>query len=165
MKTGEVAKMMGVSSTTIANWTDQPELTEFFSIPARASDPGSAQRDYSSDDILVLNTIRLVKTRNNSWRDVAAILLTGHREDELPISATLTKSISPADQVVQLMRITNERDSARAQLKDAQEEITRLRKELESERGKTPELYKEIGRLEHTVQMLEDELKKNGRQK
>ena len=98
---------MGVSAKTISNWTDQPELAPYFSAPARASDIESTQRDYSTDDILVINTIRLTKTRQNTWRDVAKILSSGHREMELPLSATLTKTISPMDQVASMMAILN----------------------------------------------------------
>jgi DNA-binding transcriptional MerR regulator len=179
MKTGEVAKMMGVSVKTVTNWTDQEELSQFFSVPARASEIESAQRDYSTDDIYVLNTIRLIKTRQNSWRDVSKILASGHRETELPLSATMAKTLSPLDQAASMMVLKAERDTALAQLEDATFEIERLRKELENERergqrmineehdksAKTlADLYKLVGRLEQQVETLQAELKKPRRE-
>jgi DNA-binding transcriptional MerR regulator len=163
MKTGEVAKMMGLNPKTITNWTDQEDIAPFFSDTARRADETSSQREYSDDDILIINTVRVHKKRQNTWRDVAKILATGHREVELPISATLTKTISPADQVAALMLIKAERDTTLAQLQDAIFEIERLRRELKDEREKmrkeNSELNREIGRLEARVEALERQLK------
>lgn len=186
MKTGEIAKAMDVSAKTITNWTDRPELAQYFSTTARASDIESAQRDYSTEDLYVINTIRLTKTHRNSWRDVAQILSSGHRELELPIAAALTKTISPADQVASMMALKAARDTAVAQLQDAIIEIERLRDEVKAERDRADqviaeernrtqialnteheksakmlsELNREVGRLGAIVDNLTAELKK-----
>lgn len=164
MKTGDVAKMMGLNPKTITNWTDQEDLAPFFSEEARREDGRGTQREYTEADVLVINTIRLHKTRQNSWRDVAKILATGHREVELPITATLTKTISPADQIAAMMAIKSERDTALAQLQDAMFEIERLRKEMkeqhESANREIIALNREIARLELRIEILSEELKK-----
>lgn len=162
MKTGEVAKMMGLNPKTITNWTDQEDLTFFFSEEARRSDETSSQREYSEEDVLIINTIRVHKTRQNTWKDVAKILSTGHRETDFPISAALTKSISPADQVAAMMLIKAERDTALAQLQDSMFEIDRLRKELKEQREESSkeiiELNRQIARLELRLEMLQEQL-------
>lgn len=163
MKTGEVAKMMGLNTKTITNWTDQEDLTIFFSDEARRNDGTSSQREYTEDDVLIINTIRIHKTRQNTWKDVAKILYTGHRETDLPITATLTKTISPADQVAAMMLIKGERDTALAQLEDATFEIERLRGELKEQRTEAKEeiieLNRQIARLELQLEILKKQIK------
>jgi DNA-binding transcriptional MerR regulator len=166
MKTGELAKMMGLNPKTITNWTDQEDLSRFFTPEAKSEGDGTgSQRDYSMDDVLVINTIRVHKTRQNTWRDVAVLLDTGHRETDLPLSANLTKTISPADQIAQVMVIKAERDTALAQLQDSLFEIDRLRKEIKDERenanAEIIKLNREIARLEIQLEMIQARLKNN----
>jgi DNA-binding transcriptional MerR regulator len=162
MKTGEVAKMMGLNPKTITNWTDQEDLTTFFSDEARRNDETSSQREYSEEDVLVINTIRIHKTRQNTWKDVAKILMTGNRETDLPITASLTKSISPADQLASMMLIKAERDTALAQLQDSMFEIDRLRNELKEQREESSkeiiDLNRQIARLELKLEMLQEQM-------
>lgn len=154
MKTGEVAKMMGLNPKTITNWTDQTDLNSFFTEGACRNSETSSQRDYTDDDVLVINTIRVHKTRQNTWSDVAKILSTGHRETDLPITASLTKTISPADQLASLMAIKAERDTALAQLQDATFEIERLREELKDSNKDMIDLHRQIARLELRIELL-----------
>lgn len=165
MKTGEVAKMMGLNPKTITNWTDQEDLRVYFSEGALRNDETSTQREYSEDDILIINTIRIHKTRKNTWKDVAKILDSGHRETELPITANLTKTISPADQVAAMMLVKAERDTALAQLQDANFEIERLRKELKGQQNESKreiiELNRQIARLELRLELLQEQAQKN----
>lgn len=155
--------MMGLNPKTITNWTDQEDLAVFFSDDARRNDESSSQREYDEEDIFVINTIRAQKTRQNTWKDVAKILATGHRETELPITATLTRSISPADQVAAMMMIKAERDTALAQLQDASFEIDRLRKEVREQREEAGkeiiELNRQIARLELKLELLEEKFR------
>jgi DNA-binding transcriptional MerR regulator len=164
MKTGEIAKMMGLSPKTITNWTDQEELRMFFGDGAKIDETSGKQRDYSSEDVLVINTVRVHKTRRNTWKDVAALLAAGHRETELPASAALTKTISPADQITTMMALKAERDTALAQLEDARFEIDRLRNELKAQREGTMkdiiQLNKEIARLELRLELLQQEVER-----
>jgi len=157
--------MMGLNPKTITNWTDQEDLASFFTEEARRSDETTAQREYSEQDILVINTIRVHKTRQNTWKDVAKILATGHRETDLPITATLTKSISPADQIAAMMLIKAERDTALAQLQDAIFEIERMRKELREQREESSKeiigLNRQIARLELRLEMLQEQLERD----
>lgn len=154
--------MMGLNPKTITNWTDQDDLSVFFTEEARRNDETSSQREYSEEDVMVINTIRIHKTRQNTWRDVAKVLATGHREADLPITATLTKTISPADQVAAMMLIKAERDTALAQLEDAMFEIERLRHELKEQREDANreiiDLNRQIARLELRLEMLQEQL-------
>lgn len=165
MKTGEIAKMMGLNPKTVTNWTDQAELRGFFSDGAKIDETSGKQREYSSEDVLVINTIRVHKTRRNTWRDVAGLLVSGYRETELPASAALTKTISPADQIAAMMAIKAERDTALAQLEDARLEIERLREELKEQRDGTMQevitLNREIARLELRLELLRDEVERD----
>ncbi len=160
MKTGEVAKAMGLNPKTITNWTDQEDLALFFTEGARRNDQSSTQREYSEDDLFVINTIRVNKTRQNTWKDVAKMLATGHREMELPITATLNRTISAADQMTVVMLIKAERDTALAQLQDSLFEIERLRKELKEQRDEASkeiiELNRQIARLELKLELLQE---------
>jgi DNA-binding transcriptional MerR regulator len=156
MKTGEIAKMMGLNPKTITNWTDQKDLNYFFTDGARRNDESSSQRDYADEDVLVINTIRVHKTRQNTWSDVAQILHTGHRETDLPITASLTKTISPADQLASMMAIKAERDTALAQLQDATFEIERLREELKESGKDIIDLHRQIARLELRIELLQE---------
>lgn len=154
--------MMGLNPKTITNWTDQEDLRVFFTDEAHRDDESTSQREYSEEDVFVINTIRVHKTRQNTWRDVAKILQAGHRETELPITATLTKTISPADQVAAMMMIKAERDTALAQLQDAAFEIDRLRHEIKEQREEANkeiiELNRQIARLELRLELLQEQL-------
>jgi len=157
MKTGEVSKMMGVNPKTITNWTDQEDLMPFFSMLARRHEETEGQREYTEQDILVINTVRAHKNRSNSWRDVATLLGTGFRETDMPISATLAKTISPADQVAGMMAIKAERDTALAQLQDSMFEIERLRRENREQNEEIRELDRRIARLELRLELLQEQ--------
>lgn len=167
-KTGDVASMMGLNPKTITNWVDRDEVNEFFSERARRSDEQSTHRYYNHDDIMVLNTIRLRKTRQNSWQEVADLLRSGHRDTELPASAALTATISPADQFTQVTRIKAEYDALMAQYQDMQAELEDMRQQLVelpkqirdeysqhiSERDRT------IGRLEAKLEIAQEEIER-----
>ena len=159
MKTGEVAKMLGVSPKTITNWTDEEAFAQFFSDEAKGNVDSGTQRDFSTDDILVLNTIRVHKSRRNTWSDVAELMQTGHRETELPASAALTQTVSAVDQLSQLMSIKSERDTALAQLEDAMFEIERLRDQDKDRQSQIIDLNKQIARLELKLEMLQEQIK------
>ena len=150
--------MMGLNPKTITNWTDEEAFHEFFSEGAKGNPEDGTQRDYSTDDVLILNTIRIHKTRRNTWKDVAQLLQTGHRETDLPPSAILTQTVSAADQLTQLMAIKSERDTALAQLEDAMAEIERLRKQDKERQQDIIGLHKQIARLELRLEILKEQV-------
>lgn len=158
MKTGDVAKMLGLSPKTITNWADEEAFREFLSDGAKGDVESGTQRDFSMDDILVLNTIRVHKTRRNTWNDVADLLDTGYRETDLPPSAVLSQTISAADQLTQLMAIKAERDTALAQLEDAFVEVDRLRKQDKERQKEIIELNRQIARLELRLELLREQI-------
>ena len=157
MKTGEVAKMLGVSPKTITNWTDEKAFMGFLTDEAKGNAESGIQRDFSTEDVLVLNTIRVHKSRRNTWQDVAELMQTGHRETELPASAALTQTVSAVDQLSQLMAIKSERDTALAQLEDAMFEVARLRDQDKERQNQIIDLNKQIARLELKLELLQEE--------
>ena len=89
MKTGELAKALGVDQGTIKNWVS--ELSEFFSDAAQ--NKGRAQRDYSDEDVITLNTIRTLRLveGTTSWDKIREFLDSGRRY-ELPAEVVLHDS-------------------------------------------------------------------------
>lgn len=65
---GEIAVVIGVSASSIRNWTEQEELQPYLSdMATRRNDFEHAkQREYTIEDLYVLNTIAKAKTRHNS---------------------------------------------------------------------------------------------------
>src|SRR5579871_152583 len=123
MKTGKVAKSLGVDQKTITNWTDHVMLRRFFSKEALA-ESGQTQRDYTDYDLLILNTVRTERTKNTDWADIAEILESGKFDQNLPPTALLVESAAPIQQYGKIMALTIERDTA---LKD----VERLKRENE----------------------------------
>jgi DNA-binding transcriptional MerR regulator len=162
MKTGDMAKTLNVSRKTIANWVAVPEIRRFFSEGALRMDDDSdhsglttSQRDFNDEDLLVLNTIRLKKTRMNTWADVVKILESGQREGELPASALLVETLSPVEQARILMLARKDLEVAQGRIADLEDrlaEAERLRKE------ERDELQAEIRKLDREKAVLEYQL-------
>ena len=167
---GDVVVALGVSSTTVRNWTEQEEFQPYFSSRAKrtAEFNNAKQREYTQDDLYVLNTIRTQKKHRNTWDDVAEMLEDGFRDEELPESAALVlpETRSEAFHLISV---------ARAQIESLQQRVEDLEVQLEQERQKLIEeqegrrqdierlsvhvvkedmkdLYKSIGRLEHMLE-------------
>lgn len=138
------------------------ELKRFFSegalrIDEDADNPTAttSQRDFNDQDLLVLNTIRVKKTRMNTWADVAKILESGQREGDLPASALLVETLSPVDQMKSLMLAHKELEVAQGRIADLEDrlvEAERLRKE------ERDELQAEIRKLDREKAVLEYQL-------
>lgn len=88
---GDVALALGVSASTVRNWTEQIEFDPYLSnLATRKHEYTNAkERRYTQDDLYVLNTINVHKTRGNDWSDVAILLKDGLRETDLPETAAL----------------------------------------------------------------------------
>jgi DNA-binding transcriptional MerR regulator len=171
---GEIASAIGVSASSIRNWTEQAELQPYLSDMAvrRNQYESAKQREYTLEDLYVLNTIAKAKTRHNSWQDVADFLEDGNIYKDLPPSASLvlqeTAAEGFADKIILHQRI----EFLESALRDQEAEIEQLRKRVEevrkSERdmAKTEraelqttinELNRTIGKLEAQIEMLKDE--------
>ena len=98
MKTGKVAKSLGIDQKTVTNWTDHLLLRRFFSKEA-LGEAGQTQRDYTEYDLLILNTIRVHRAKNTEWDDIAEILESGDFDKNLPAAALLVESSTPIQQL------------------------------------------------------------------
>jgi DNA-binding transcriptional MerR regulator len=149
-RTGDVAKMLNVTRKTIANWTDVPELQPYLSERARGQGGRTAsQRQFTMQDVFVLNTVRSNKTRMNKWSDITALLDDDSKIDrELPPSALLVETISPVEQMQALLVAQKDLEVARAH-------IEQLQAQLEAAQLDSKEAQKEIIRLNRQIAVLE----------
>jgi DNA-binding transcriptional MerR regulator len=152
MKTGTLAKRLRIDPKTVKAWTD--EYREFFTKDA-VKDDGVTQREYHPDDILALNTIRVLKNRKLSSDHIRDQLKQGYREQTLPpelSSIDGENAMLVYAEVAQLrlhiQTLETENERLRQQLGERDERV--IRAEREAERWKTRyEILKE--------QMEEDE--------
>lgn len=167
---GDVVVALGVSSTTVRNWTEQAEFQPYFSSRAKRTDEfeNAKQREYTQEDLYVLNTIRTQKTHRNTWDDIASMLEDGFRDKDLPEASML---VLPETRVEAFQLIS----VARAQIESLQQRIEELEGQLDDEkkalaaerearmqdierlsvkivREDMKDLYKAIGRLEHMLE-------------
>ena len=173
MKTGKVAKAFGIDRKTVSNWTDMPQFQEFFSTEARGIN--RTQRDYLEPDLLVINTIRVMRNKNMDWDEIAAALESGERERELPASAMLVETTAPIAQYGRIVELQTALEAAEEQVELLQGEVERLREELQQrvdsvrdqERTKAAnreqqlldeiiKLNRQMARLEVRMEMLQE---------
>lgn len=172
MKTGPIAKMFTLDPKTIVNWVER--FSELFSDEA-AGRSDRAQRDFNDDDVLLLNTIRVLRQETGNWDVIRERIESGFRAGELPtIAATINTGASPIEQYAKALQTISERDLALQQVEELKHEIAgrdQLIEELREElRNKDQELAKklleevskrerEIGKLEGQIEMLKEMLK------
>lgn len=175
MRTGEAAKILGIDRTTIYNWADTPELKKFFSANATGED-GSTQRLLTESDVLVLNTIRMQRSKGNRlWADIAQVLESGYRDQQFPQNAISgdprTIPLPQAEQSAKAVGTMAERDGALARVEELTEQVRELSAKLsESEKARYEDrekLLREIGELRHQLGRLEGQLEmyRDGRAK
>lgn len=162
MKTGKVAKVFGVDRKTISNWTDMPQFKNFFS--SEALGMNRTQRDYLEPDLLVINTIRILRNRGEDWDEIAATLEIGERERELPISALLVETTAPIAQYGRIVELQTMLEAAEERIDQLKKQVDAVRNE-ERQRARDREqellnqiitLSKEISRLEVKLEILQE---------
>jgi hypothetical protein len=171
-KPGDIATALGVSISSIRNWTDQPEFQEFLSNLAKrdGSYTNAKQREYIQQDLFVMNTIARQKTRFNTWDDVAEYLREGNLDTHLPPSAALVQPMTVAEGFADAIMIRQQLDMLAKSLTDAKEEIVFLRhrldevREEEQEKARNREdklqdeiieLNRQLARLELRMEMMQ----------
>lgn len=149
----EVSLALGISNTSVRNWTDQEELQPFLSDSATrvGSYANAKERKYTDEDIFVLNTVNIRKTRSNTWDEVAELLATDFRETDLPASAALVMKQTVADSFADKLIV-------REQLLAAQRKIEELEDEIRRERDEKKDLYIEIGKLQAKLEILQEQM-------
>lgn len=166
MKTGELSKILSVDRDTLVNWIKNPILSRFFSMGARG-EHGSAHRIFDDADVLVLNTIRALRTSGTTdWIDLARYLDSGQREQEFPKNAISldprTIPLQQAEQSAKAMATLAERDAAFKRVNELELRIHDLETkvvQVEKERDEVKErLLREIAELNRQIGRLEGRL-------
>jgi len=176
-KPGDVATALGVSISSIRNWTEQQEFQEFLSDMAKREGDfvNAKQREYTQQDLYVMNTIAKQKSRFNSWDDIAESIRQGNVDTELPASAALVQPMTVAEGFADAIILRQQLQMMEKGLEDAENEIELLRKKLDEVReeeqekarvredklhNEIVELNRQMARLELRLEMAQDELKK-----
>jgi hypothetical protein len=128
------------------------------------------QREYTQQDLYVMNTVARQKTRFNTWDDIAEYLRAGKLDTDLPASAALVQSMSAADGFADAIMLRQQIDMLAKSLSDAEEEINFLRRRLdevreeEQDKGRQREdnlreviieLNRQIARLELQIEIMQ----------
>ena len=140
MRTGKVAKLFGVDTNTVADWTLR--FSDFFTPEARGE--VHSQREYQPEDLILVNTIRVARKQNATWEKIQADLAAGHRVTQLPPEAMSIQGDNA-------MQVYTELRTLQLELKGSLEENARLRTELSTKDAAMSEKEKEIRELERAV--------------
>jgi DNA-binding transcriptional MerR regulator len=171
---GEIAIAIGVSPSSVRNWTDQDELQEFLSDRAvrRSGYQNAKQREYTLQDLYVMNTIAKRKNRHNTWADIADLLREGHLDKELPPSAALVMQETAVEGFTDKIILHQRVEFLEQTVKQQEQEIEYLREEVERVRREERQVAKEeseelhtaindlnrlIGKLEAQIDMLKNQ--------
>lgn len=141
---GEVAIAVGVSASSVRNWTEQEELQEFLSdMAVRRNDYEYAkQREYVLQDLYVMNTVAKAKTRHNTWEDVADILRNGELYTDFPASAALVMQETAAEGFADKIMLHQRIEFLETIVQEQETEIEQLRQRIEQVRKEEREIAK-----------------------
>jgi DNA-binding transcriptional MerR regulator len=149
MKTGKVAKLFNRDANTISDWTER--YAEFFS--TSASSQGRSQRDYHPEDLIVLNTIRVARDRDNAtWEEIRARLANGDLETALPAESLNIDGNAAVTVYTQLKALEAHNTVLEA-------EVERLRLELDRERTDKERYIMEVGKWKALADLYQQMLK------
>jgi len=171
---GEIGTAIGVSSSSVRNWTEQVELQEFFSDMAvrRRDHKHAKQREYTLEDLYVMNTIAKAKTRHNSWSDVADLLRDGQLYKDLPPSAALVMQETAAEGFADKIMLHQRIEFLESTIREQEADIEQLRARIDQVRNDERELAKSerlefqstvselnrlIGKLEAQIEILKEQ--------
>ena len=135
-KTGQVAKIFGISQKTITRWVD--EFSDYFSKDAQGA--GRSQRSFHAEDFITLNTIKIERIdRNSDTEKIRALLVAGERHTTLPPEAITLEGDTAVMVYIEL-------NTVKQSLKQAEAEIERLRKESQEKDERLLDMSKDIGK-------------------
>jgi hypothetical protein len=147
MKTAQVGRRLGISSSTIYNYTVEPLYADFISEDARRAG-GRQQANFNEEDMIVIWTIYRLR-KKMSPEDVAIQLREGYRSKDMPMDGA--GAIDKAAENIKALGIIPEYNRALERVTELEEDVDRLR-EL---RIKDAE---EIGRLRGQIEVLKQSL-------
>lgn len=144
MKTGDIARLLGVSSTTIREWIAR--FPDFF------SEQRTKQRQYTEADMLTLATIANLSADGHSLAEIENKLATGYRVEHPGVSNLgIDTRMIPAAAVEQMI----DASELRTELEITKSERDKLAELLEVERGEHQNTRKE---LEQKKDVLNDRI-------
>ncbi len=146
MKTGTVAKRFDVDQKTIKIWTDM--FPDHFTDGALGE--GRTQRDYQMEDLVILNTIKMERSRNIPFEQISAKLAAGDIDANLPPEFT---SIDGDNAIA----IYSQIKGFQIQIEGLLEEVDRLRKDGKEKEDKIERLNREIGKWQAMYEMLKEQ--------
>lgn len=126
MRIGKASEYLdNLNGDTIKNWIDRDELSKFFSPAARGD--SRTQREITDDDLLILNSIRELRTNGTrDWVEIAARLDAGYRAERFPDGAAFVSGRAPIQLYQQSAISTREADRERAENEKLRAEIADL---------------------------------------
>jgi DNA-binding transcriptional MerR regulator len=162
---GDVVVALGISSSTVRNWTELDVIQKHLSDQAtrRGDFTHAKQREYTESDLYILNTLRTQKTRLNSWEDVASILQDGYLDRDLPASSALVLPETKAETFQLLTIARTEIENLRKQVEKLEDELTTEREERRQDVERlSQQKVDDVAQLHHTIGRLEILLEQAG---
>lgn len=157
MKTGNIASLLGVDSSTIRRWAK--EFDEFL------SDAEGKHRAYTEEDIAVLTTIHTLSKNGLDWGGIKQRLKEGYRTDL--VEAGLSHDNRPINtgavvQVIDSFAVRAELEKVTAERDFLQEQLDRTLKENSELTGKINDLQYKLGYLQGRLDELMTKKKGSG---
>ena len=151
MKIGDVAVAFGRTRQTIRNWTDNPELSAFFSEQARR-ETGKGYAEFLANDLEVCNTIHVMLEQKATWGDIADKLRSGWRDTDFPdrllFLATSDDIPENSARLMASRAIAEQKSSDLMEMiRDKDKRITELEERIEASYTEREKLLREIGQL------------------
>lgn len=166
MKTGDLARLFGVSDNTIRTWIST--FDEFFSNQARAVN--TKQRAYTEDDVIILATIAKLSADNYPHAVIKDKLKAGERvenpseanfgvDTRMIPAAAMEQVIDSVELRVEIEQIRSERDRLLIELASRDEKIEQLQQENkdlgERLQSEIKDLQRALGRAEGRLEEIE----------
>jgi DNA-binding transcriptional MerR regulator len=148
MKTGTVAKRFDLDPKTVTGWTDM--FAEFFTTKAKGL--GETQRDYQTEDLWVINTIKVERSKNTSFEQIRARLTSNDFDKNLPPEFTTIEGDN-AITVYSQLKVYE------LQVETLTREVERLRQDGKEKEEKIERLNREIGGLMAELRILKEQSK------
>jgi DNA-binding transcriptional MerR regulator len=171
MKSGDLARLFGVSSEAIRQWTEV--FAEFLSDEAQAKN--TRQRLYNDTDVLVLATVARYSADGLSRAHIREKLTNGERVEHPGIAnygvdtrmvpaAAVEQLVDATELRIELEQVKAERDKLLEMLDNertqGRERDTQLRNEIKLLQDQVVQLQRELGRAEGRLEEI-DRLRKH----
>jgi DNA-binding transcriptional MerR regulator len=160
MRSGELAKLLNVSDQTLINWMSRPEIRSFLSDSA-IGESGNTQRIYTEGDVLVLNTVRILRAKGiQNWDEIQKKLDDGEREQEFPQNAIVTDNrtipLPQAKQAAEYAVAIEQLNAALKRTSDLELLLVEAKRENAELRTEYNTLLRLVGKLEGKLENIKE---------